>query len=86
MVNTKKATIEKFQHSPSDTGSVEVQIALLTDKIKMLTNHFESNRKDFSSKRGLLDAVSTRRKLLSYLEKQSVARYKNTIERLGLRK
>ncbi|MFZ5954048.1 MAG: 30S ribosomal protein S15 [Candidatus Dependentiae bacterium] len=84
--NKKSTIIESFKQSPNDTGSVEVQIALLTEKIKMLTNHFESNPKDFSSKRGLLDAVSRRRKYLRYLEKHNLARYKTTIERLGLRK
>lgn len=84
--NKKSIIIEGFRQSPQDTGSVDIQIALLTEKIKMLNDHLQANPKDFSSKRGLMDAVSRRRKYLRYLEKENLARYKTTIERLGLRK
>jgi small subunit ribosomal protein S15 len=84
--NTKKTIIEQFKISPEDTGSMQVQVALLTDKITLLTKHLEENPKDFSTKKGLIKAVAQRRNFLRYLEKQDVGIYKNVIERLGLRK
>jgi len=72
--------------SSSDTGSSEVQVALLTAKILHLTPHFAEHKKDHHSRRGLLRMVNQRRKLLDYLKSQDVGRYRSLIERLGLRK
>lgn len=85
--NNKKAQlIKEFQQSNNDTGSVHVQIALLTDKIKEVSTHMEKNPKDVSSKRGLLQAVAKRRNFLAYLKKHDLAQYKEVVNRLGLRK
>jgi len=70
----------------TDTGSPEVQVALLTERINLLTEHLKIHKKDHSSRLGLLKLVSQRRKLLDYLNRKDYARYKKTIERLGLRK
>ena len=83
----ERATIvAEFQQAKNDTGSPEVQVALLTSRISYLTNHFKSNKKDHHSRRGLLAMVSQRRKLLDYLKRNSVERYQALIARLGLRK
>jgi small subunit ribosomal protein S15 len=82
----KEALIREFAQRPEDTGSVEVQIALLTEDIRALTEHFKEHQKDFSSKRGLLVKVSRRKRFLQYLEKHSPARYQEVIKRLGLKK
>lgn len=78
--------VSDFQQAKNDTGSPEVQVALLTSRINYLTDHFKSNAKDHHSRRGLLALVSQRRKLLDYLKRESVARYQTLIGRLGLRK
>ncbi len=82
----KNTTIEKFRLSPSDVGSSEVQIALLTQRITYLTEHLKKNRKDHSSRRGLLSMVSRRRRLLDYLRRKNTDRYKQVIEKLGIRR
>ncbi len=82
----KSKIIKEFAISNNDTGSVQVQIALLTDYIKSLSGHLEKNPKDLSSKRGLLLAVGKRRTFLDYLMKQDSNQYKEIISRLGLRK
>ena len=82
----KQAIISKFQHSPKDTGSTEVQIALLTERIQYLTQHFKSHKKDFHSRRGLLKLVNHRRKLLDYLKRKNSESYKNILKELNLRK
>ena len=82
----KQAIVEEYRLSESDTGSTEVQIALLTHNINQLTPHFAAHKKDNHSRRGLLRMVNQRRKLLDYLKNKDVARYRSLIERLGLRK
>ena len=82
----KQAVIEEYRLSPSDTGSPEVQVALLTAHISHLTPHFAEHKKDNHSRRGLLRMVNQRRKLLDYLKSKDLARYRTLIERLGLRK
>jgi small subunit ribosomal protein S15 len=81
-----KELVGEFQRHGSDTGSPEVQIALLTNRISYLTEHFKSHAKDHHSRRGLLKLVSQRRRLLDYLKREEFDRYKNVIERLGIRK
>ncbi|WP_372806179.1 30S ribosomal protein S15 [Pontiella sp.] len=76
----------EFKRSEQDTGSVEVQVALLTSRIKELTEHLKIHSKDHSSRRGLIMMVNKRRKLLSYLQKKNDARYKELIGKLGLRR
>ena len=78
--------INKFELHKGDTGSIEVQVALLTERINQLTGHMVANRHDYHSQRGLLKLVGQRKRLLAYLSKQDVARYHNLITRLGLRK
>jgi small subunit ribosomal protein S15 len=78
--------MQDFQRAKGDTGSPEVQVALLTARITDLTEHFKAHTKDHHSRRGLLRMVSTRRKLLDYLKRTKVEQYKALIERLGLRK
>jgi small subunit ribosomal protein S15 len=78
--------IKEFQRAPNDTASPEVQVALLTNRITYLTEHFKTNKKDNHSRRGLLALVSQRRKLLDYLKSRDVTRYQDLIGRLGLRK
>ena len=75
-----------YQRAPGDTGSPEVQVALLTARITYLTEHFKSNKKDNHSRRGLLALVSQRRRLLDYLKGKDQGRYQTLIERLGIRK
>ncbi|MCX5798659.1 MAG: 30S ribosomal protein S15 [Proteobacteria bacterium] len=82
----KKTVIETFKIHEKDTGSPEVQIALITERIKSLAEHFKKYAKDHNSRRGLLVLVGSRRRLLSYLKEKNVDRYKKVIERLGLRK
>ncbi|MEW5764114.1 MAG: 30S ribosomal protein S15 [Acidobacteriota bacterium] len=83
---TKKALIEQFGKNPADTGSPEVQIALLSDRISSLTEHLKKHRKDFATRRGLLMLVGQRRRLLNYLKDRDIERYRDLIGRLGLRK
>jgi len=83
---TKSELINKFKRSDTDTGSPEVQIAILTERINYLTEHFKFHKKDYSSRRGLLKLVNQRRKLLDYLKENSFSRYKDIIGKLGLRK
>ncbi len=78
--------IEQYRTHASDTGSPEVQVALLTENIKELTDHLKRNKQDFASRRGLMGMVSTRRRLTSYLQRVDGDRYQTLIERLGLRK
>ena len=82
----KKEIIEDFKVHPSDTGSPEVQIALLSERISYLTQHFKTHKKDHHSRRGLLKLVGQRRQLLNYLKKKNIDRYNTVIERLGLRR
>ncbi len=82
----KMETISKYQLREGDTGSTEVQVALLTERIKQLTNHMTANRHDYHTQRGLLKLVGHRRRLLNYLNKEDVGRYKKLIKNLGLRK
>jgi small subunit ribosomal protein S15 len=78
--------VADFQQAKGDTGSPEVQVALLTSRITYLTEHFKSNKKDNHSRRGLLALVSQRRRLLDYLKSKDTSRYQTLIERLSLRK
>ncbi len=80
------AVVEKYRQHPNDTGSPEVQIALLTERINGLQEHFKSHAKDHHSRRGLLKMVSARRGLLGYLKKSSLDRYRKVVASLGLRK
>lgn len=82
----KKEIIDDFRVHPSDTGSPEVQIALLSERITYLTEHFKTHKKDHHSRRGLLKLVGQRRQLLNYLKRKNVDRYNSVIERLGLRR
>ena len=82
----KQDVIKKFRVHDKDTGSSEVQIAILTERINYLTDHFKVHKKDHHSRRGLLKLVGQRRRLLTYLKKSDQKRYESTIERLGLRK
>lgn len=89
MVQTKEVKdtiIEDSRLHDHDTGSPEVQVALLTSRITELTEHFKVHKKDHHSRRGLLKLVGRRRRLLDYLKKQDFERYRTTIERLGIRK
>jgi small subunit ribosomal protein S15 len=85
-VAQKAQVVKQYQRAGNDTGSTEVQVALLTERINGLTDHFKSHVKDFHSRRGLLKMVSQRRKLLDYLKRSDVDKYRSVIERLGLRK
>ena len=82
----KTGIINRFELHEGDTGSVEVQVSLLTERINQLTGHMVANRHDYSSQRGLLKLVGRRRRLLAYLSKQDVGRYNQLIAKLGLRK
>jgi len=82
----KKEIIEGFKVHPTDTGSPEVQIALLSERITYLTGHFKTHIKDHHSRRGLLKLVGQRRHLLDYLKVKDVERYRKVIQRLGIRK
>ncbi len=83
---SKSEIIEKFKIHPTDTGSSEVQIALLTDRIQYLTEHFKVHQKDHHSRQGLLKLVGQRRNLLDYLKKKDVNKYRTILQELGLRK
>lgn len=82
----KQSIVEKYQRAPKDTGSPEVQVALLTARINHLTPHFTAHKKDHHSRQGLLRLVNQRRKLLDYLKSTDNDRYRTLIESLGLRK
>ena len=82
----KAAIIAEYGRKPGDTGSPEVQIAILTARIAELTEHLKNNQKDHHSRRGLLKMVGQRRNMLAYLKKMDIERYRSLIERLGLRK
>lgn len=85
-VDQKKIIIEDYKQHESDTGSPEVQVALLTKRINDLTEHFKIHAKDFHSRRGLMIMVGQRRRLLDYLKRKDKTRYAKLIERLGLRR
>ena len=82
----KAALIKEYAIKDGDTGSPEVQVAILTERINNLTGHFKDHKKDNHSRRGLLTLVSSRRSLLDYLKKKEVGRYERLVERLGLRR
>ncbi len=82
----KLTIIEDFGASTTDTGRTEVQIALLTTRIKQLTEHFKVNKKDHNSRRGLLKLVGQRRRLLKYLQRTDIEKYRGILEKLALRK
>ena len=87
MVQQKKASIvDEFKLHEGDTGSTEVQIALLTERITQLTGHMAANKHDFHTKRSLLKLVGQRRRLLAYLSREDISRYQNLVKRLSLRK
>jgi len=85
-LDKKKEIIGNYQKHEKDTGSPEVQIALLSSRIQYLTEHFKSHKKDHHSRRGLLKIVGQRRRLLDYLKKKDVERYRAVIQRLGIRR
>ncbi|MCD6539762.1 MAG: 30S ribosomal protein S15 [Candidatus Omnitrophica bacterium] len=82
----KKELIEKFKAHPQDTGSAQVQIAILTERINNLSEHFKTHKKDIHSRRGLLSLVGRRRRLLNYLKKEDPEKYQELIKELKLRK
>lgn len=82
----KQEIIKKYGRTPNDTGSPEVQIAILTEEIKQLTEHLKTHKHDYHSRRGLLKKVGHRRSLLNYLLKIDVTRYREIVQKLGLRK
>jgi len=82
----KKELIEKFKAHPEDTGSASVQIALITERINSLAEHFKTHKKDIHSRRGLLSLVGKRRRLLNYLKKKSPKKYEQSLKELNLRK
>ena len=82
----KNKIIEDYKRHEGDTGSPEVQVALLTERIAYLTDHFKIHKKDFHSRTGLLKLVGQRRKLLNYLKNKDIKRYRDLIQRLGIRK
>ena len=82
----KVELIQQFRKHEADTGSPEVQVALLTDRIVYLTEHFKTHKKDHHSRRGLLKLVGQRRRLLDYLKRKDVERYRTVVKALGLRK
>lgn len=84
--SVKEKLIKKFRTHDSDTGSPQVQIAILSAEVKELTKHLKTHRKDFSSRRGLVKKVAERRRLLKYLERENAAAYAELIEALGLKK
>ncbi len=86
LTEAKKEIIDRFKLSENDTGSSEVQIALLSHRITYLTEHFKVHKKDHHSRRGLLKLVGQRRRLLKYLKSKDVERYKKIISELGIRK
>lgn len=82
----KKTVIDEFKTHTNDTGSAVVQVAILTNRILYLTDHFKTHKKDFNSRRGLLKMIGQRRRLLAYLKRKDLAKYQETIEKLNLRK
>ncbi len=82
----KSALIKEYATAPNDTGSPEVQVAVLSERISNLTDHFKTHKKDNHSRRGLLKLVSARRRLLDYVKSKDEARYRQLIERLGIRR
>lgn len=82
----KKVLIDKFKQSQNDTGSADIQVAILSEKIKSLTEHLKEHHKDFISRRGLLSMVGKRRNLLSYIKNKNQIRYNELIKTLGLRR
>ena len=82
----KKEIISSFRRSDTDTGSTEVQVALLTERINQLTGHMAANRHDFHTERGLLKLLGQRKRLLAYLSREDADRYRSLISKLGLRK
>ena len=86
MSDPKAALIEQYRQHPKDTGSPEVQIALLSERINYLTSHLKSHMKDHASRRGLIMMVNKRRRLLDYLNRRDPERYREIVERLSLRK
>jgi small subunit ribosomal protein S15 len=84
--DTRSRLIEDFRRSENDTGSTEVQVAILTHRIQELTEHLKAHRKDHHSRRGLLQMVGRRRRLLEYLKREDIERYRALISRLGLRR
>jgi small subunit ribosomal protein S15 len=85
-VDQKRVVVEKFQRSTGDTGSPEVQVALISERLKSLQGHFEVNKKDHHSRRGLTKMVNQRRKLLDYLKREDHGRYAKLIAELSLRR
>ena len=83
---TKQQIIKDFARFEGDTGSVEVQVAMLTKQINLLTEHLKAHKKDYASSRGLMKMVGKRRNLMEYLKKNDVNRYRELVKRLGLRK
>jgi small subunit ribosomal protein S15 len=81
----KNSIVDEYRTHPTDTGSPEVQVALLTRRIQFLTDHFKAHKKDYHSRRGLLRLVGRRRRLLEYLKAKDITRYRKLIERLELR-
>ncbi len=84
--DTKQRLTEEYKIHENDTGSTEVQVAVLTERIRQVTDHLRTHRKDVHSRRGLVGMVSKRRRLLNYLSKEDVNRYQTLISRLGLRR
>jgi len=82
----KEKIVSEYKIHDTDTGSVQLQVALLTEHIKRLTGHLQENKKDFSSKRGLFKMISRRKRLLKYLERESEKAYRELIGRLGLKR
>ncbi|MCC5876349.1 MAG: 30S ribosomal protein S15 [Candidatus Sumerlaeia bacterium] len=85
-LDRKKEIVEEYKTHPTDTGSPEVQVAILTERINNLTEHFKTHKKDHHGRRGLLMLVGQRKSLLDYLKKKEIERYRTLIGRLGLRK
>lgn len=82
----KQELISEYQVHETDTGSAEVQVAMLTERINKLSQHLQSNKKDYSSRRGLLKMIGRRKRLLSYIAKKDVSQYRALIGRLGIRR
>lgn len=85
-LDRKKELVEEYKTHPTDTGSPEVQVAILTERINNLTEHFKDHKKDHHGRRGLIMLVGQRKSLLDYLKKKDIERYRTLIGRLGLRK
>jgi small subunit ribosomal protein S15 len=85
MAFDKAATLEKYRTSDNDTGSTRVQVALLTDRINYLTDHFRAHKKDHHGRRGLLKMVGKRRRLLNYMKRTDIDGYRTIVQELGLR-